>query len=218
MNLSRKKKHAHPVELYTRRKPFNPQRKRGVHKRYRSTFWLKFKEFLWPSMGMKAWGYWAWLRLVRQADSPHHIAFGVALGVWISFCPLIGTHTFIALFLIWLLGGSFLAAFVGLFFGNPWTFPLIWAANYRVGTMLLGLKATKVHIDLTALSWAEIWRNLESIGHTWLWPTMVGGAVLGLPFALLFYIVVYINIQLWTERRKQRKAIERARFEKEHNL
>lgn len=215
MNLSRKKK---SVDTYARRRPFNPQRVRGLPKAHRIGAWQKVREYLWPSMGIKAWFYWAWLRLVRQADSPQHIALGVALGVWISFFPIIGTHTFIALALCWLFRASFLAAFVGLFFGNPWTFPLIWALSYRVGTWLLGWHPTRVKIDLTALSFAEIWHNIQSIGHTWLLPTMLGGFVLGLPFAVAFYMAVHANIGLWLRRRKARMAVERARFEREHGL
>lgn len=159
-------------------------------------------EYLWPSMGLRRWLRWVALSLLRQAHKPHAVALGVAIGVWTAFFPILGTHMIIAAFFCWLLGANFLAAVLGTWFGNPWSYPLMWAFSHHLGRKLLGLPP--VHHAFhhpPVVDVAYLVQNLEVVTKQFLWPTAVGGALLGLPFAFAFYLIVLWQLQLWRRRR-----------------
>ena len=63
-------------------------------------------------MGMRAFGRWILLKLLRLADDPYKVSMGVGIGTWVNFVPVPGTHTLICLAVCWLLRGSFIAAFI----------------------------------------------------------------------------------------------------------
>lgn len=89
-------------------------------------------------MGFKRTFVYIKHRLVRLADSSHAIAKGLASGACVSFTPLVGVHFIQALILAWIIRGNYLAAVIGTFVGNPWTFPPMWFAAYKLGVVLFG--------------------------------------------------------------------------------
>jgi uncharacterized protein len=99
----------------------------------------KLRELLWPSMGMKRLMVYYRHRMGRLPGTPEFIARGMALGVAISFTPLVGLHMFIGAGLCVLLRASLLAMVLGTFIGgNLWTLPVIWIASYNLGGVMLG--------------------------------------------------------------------------------
>lgn len=95
------------------------------------------KELFWPSIGwMRAFRYYR-LRITRLSDSTYRIAAGLAAGASMSFTPFLGVHFIGALGIAWLVRGNYLAALIGTFFGNPWTFPFLFLTSYQVGIFLL---------------------------------------------------------------------------------
>ena len=77
-------------------------------------------------------------RILRLRATPHAIAAGVAAGVFAAFLPFLGFHILIAAALAWLIRGNILAAALGTAaVGNPLSFPLMWAATYAGGRVLL---------------------------------------------------------------------------------
>ena len=87
-------------------------------------------------MGFKRTFIYIKHRLVRLRDTTHSIAVGMASGACMSFTPLVGIHFVQSLILTWLLRGNYLGAIIGTFVGNPWTFPLMWYAAYKLGIVL----------------------------------------------------------------------------------
>src|SRR5690606_12123881 len=79
-------------------------------------------------------------RVLRLSASPHAIAAGFAAGVFASITPFVGLHFFLAGVIAWVTGGNLVASALGTAFGNPITFPLIWAGTYRLGRWILGLR------------------------------------------------------------------------------
>ncbi len=77
-------------------------------------------------------------RILRITASPHAIAAGVAAGVFTSFTPFMGLHFLVAFVLAFVLRGNMIASALGTFFGNPLSFPLIWAATFSTGNFVLG--------------------------------------------------------------------------------
>lgn len=65
------------------------------------------------------------------------IAVGAAWGIAVSFTPFIGLHLLVGLFMAYLCRGNVLACLFGTFVGNPWTFPLFFYLDYRLGAFIV---------------------------------------------------------------------------------
>lgn len=80
-------------------------------------------------------------RVARLPGTPGSIAAGVSFGVAVSFTPFLGLHMVLAVALAWLTRANVIAAALGTFFGNPWTFVVIWPLTYQTGVWLMGTDA-----------------------------------------------------------------------------
>lgn len=190
-------------------RPWRPNRKRGVHKHRRQGRWAHLKELLWPSMGLMAWFRWVWLVLLRQAEDPHHVALGFAFGTWVSFFPILGTHMPLSFLMCWVFRGSYLAAFGGMFVGNTWTFPLIWSMDYKLGIWLLGWRDGAHKLNLGDMSLSHMIDNIETIGKLWLFPTAVGGLLLGVVAGGIAYELIRVNVLLWHKRKAALRLLKK---------
>lgn len=175
-----------------RRQPLSPYR--------------RLRGWLWPYIGWRRAGRYLLMRIQRMPGTPHSIAAGFAAGAAVSFTPFLGAHFVMAFALAWLTRGNMLAAALGTLFGNPWTFPLIFAATYELGCFLLGMEPHGLrhlaHLDLQML--------LERVRHL-LWPMIVGSVPLGLLAWLATYLVfIRIVAGLQERRRRRREARLRA--------
>lgn len=165
-------------------------------RRYPRTDWQNIREFFWPSIGWKRALSYNWHRLIRLSDPPERIAAGMATGVAVSFSPLVGTHFIQAFIVCRLLRANIVAAVLGTMFGNPWTFPFLWAGGAAFGLFLfdvLGLTAYPTgHI---AYNLPGLWALIKADPAMLFWPWLVGGTICGViiwPFAymLSFRIVL----------------------------
>lgn len=151
-------------------------------------------------------GYYR-LKVMRIGGSPHAVAAGVAVGVLSAWTPFLGFHVLFAIPIAWLLGGSMIAAAIGTTFANPLTCPIIWPLTWEVGQFMLGAEPTSRHIDLEALfahlDLSQLWRPV-------LEPMLVGSLPLGLACALFFYVLTYLAVRGFRNRRISRLT-ERAR-------
>lgn len=184
-------------------KVWRPTRKRGVHESHRHGLAQNLREFVWPTMGIVAFGRWMALKLLRQANRPHYVALGAALGVMTGFFPILGTHTLIMAGLCFSLRASFVAAMLGSMIANPWTIGPMWAASFHLGRKILGMGPGSAQaIDhLNGMGWGTILGRLDVLlGHVIL-PTVVGGIFLGGPLAVLVYVIVY-----WRLRRRRARS------------
>lgn len=169
-----------------------------VFARRRKLAWAeRVRDLLWPYIGWRRAGRYLLMRIQRLPGTPHSIAAGLACGIAVSFMPLLGLHFVLAFALAWLCGGNMLAAALGTLAGNPWTFPLMFAASYRVGCWLLGQKA----YSITALGFEGLVDNLWAF----FWPMLVGS----LPVAIVAWVVSYLllvrPIAAFQERRRRRR-------------
>jgi len=76
---------------------------------------------LWPRHSWSRSAKYVSKRVLRLTASPHAI----------------GLHFIIAFVVAYIIAGNFLAAASGTFFGNPITFPFIWASTYNLGNFIL---------------------------------------------------------------------------------
>ena len=117
-------------------------------------------------------------QLLQIEDTPHRIALSFGIGVWISFFPIWGIHTAMALGLAFALRLSRAAMVVGAWVNNPWTALPFYSAGTLLGCWLLGVP---FEVELT-LDWEVL--------RPYLWPFIVGNTVVGVVGGVLGYVVL----------------------------
>lgn len=186
------------------------------------SYWEWFVEGIFPRSGWRRVLYYVRHRLQRLPDSPHRIALGFSLGVFVCFTPVFGLHIILAIVLSLILRANVMAAIIGTFFGNPVTFPLIAGFSYRLGWFLLG-KGEKEPVWHTIQAgfndaFASLWRNFKTMftadtadwtGLHNFWesvflPYAVGGFMPGFVIAVLFYLGLRPLVHAYQKRRKGR--------------
>lgn len=159
------------------------------------------------------WKRWAYirqfklnfLRFIRMREAPDEIAKGLALGVFIGMTPTMGVQMIIAVFLAMLLRENKLAAALGVWVSNPLTAPFLYALQYELGRVILGMERARLPRELTF----EIFQDL---GRGVLLPLCLGSLIIGLLSAALAYAVTLRlipvvrtwHIPRWPRPRKKR--------------
>jgi len=188
----------------------------------------QMRAFIWPERGFRRLFSYLFQRIIRLPGSPASIASGFAAGVAASFTPFLGLHFILAAALAMLFRGNVLASAIGTFFGNPWTFILIWLADYEVGLGIIRSlnygadlhvlsieelgeimgNALKFMSFSGAISWAEMSRDLEQV----FMPLLIGGTVLGAVAGLISFLITLWVVKGWRLHRARRleKALARA--------
>lgn len=128
------------------------------------------------------------LELFRSHSSPHGIALGVAIGVFIAILPLYGLHTVLVVVAALLVRPANKAAiFLGTNISLPPTLPFITWAGYEVGKFIF-----KGQID--ALKWSDFKNiNLEMILHHYR-PLFFGSLILGIICSIVSYFLTYFIV------------------------
>lgn len=148
------------------------------------------------------------------------MAAGVAAGALASFTPFVGFHFIIAFFIAFFIGGNMLAAALGTSVGNPLTFPFMWTANFKVGSLILDGKVTKgaqktmmaefrgnvLHADSFWAGTKNLWEIMTGdIG----WPLLVGSIPNGLIAGVLIYFITRYAVRIYQNGRKRRLEARR---------
>lgn len=138
-------------------------------------------------------------RVLHIDDTPHKVALGVALGLFIGWTPLIGVHIFLAIFFSVLLRANKFAALVSIWVSNVFTYLVIFYPSYLFGRFLFNLFGShnplthKQILDslnrlfapqnmisgfYTKEYWSHLWFLLKSVGpELWVGCVTVGGFV-----------------------------------------
>ncbi|PJB71306.1 MAG: DUF2062 domain-containing protein [Alphaproteobacteria bacterium CG_4_9_14_3_um_filter_47_13] len=167
-------------------------------------FFKKVKEVLWPSQGWRRTFRYYRHRIFRTGDTTYKIAAGLALGMALSFVPLLGTHLLQAAFFGFLMRTSFIAAFLGTALGNPWTFPFLFWLAYKVGSFLmislgwtdLATLPDFMNRDYFASQPMAFMHYLLDYPLQLFLPMLLGGYVCALLFWPLAYGVLYYPVKL----------------------
>jgi uncharacterized protein (DUF2062 family) len=192
----------------------------------------QIRSVVWPERGFRRLFSYLFQRVVRLPGTSASIAIGVASGVAVSFTPFVGLHFLIAALLAILMRGNVLASAIGTFFGNPWTFLLIWVSDYRLGLWLMSVTgyADQIHVlnfnelvnVMTTVmhfftfsdhaSWQDVMLSLEQV----FLPMAIGGTVLAILAWLLSFLVTYYVLEVWRAHRVKRlaKAFQNAKTRK----
>ena len=171
-------------------------------RRVKATTWERFRTGLWPRVSWRRSGNYYLKRTLRLSGTPHAIASGTAIGAGVSITPFVGFHFLITFGLAWLLRGNLIAGAIGTCFGNPLTFPFIWAATYEVGHFILRGRnidaPPRLTSELASKSIEQIWPLIK--------PMLVGSIPLGLAAGCVIYFIVYKAVRTYQDARRDRLA------------
>ena len=121
----------------------------------------RIRVWLWPRRSWSRSLRYVLYRIVRLRTNPHALALGCAAGVFAACTPLIGGQMVLATLLAYALRANVPAAILATFFGNPLSWPVIWAATYVAGAHMIG--------DGAAASVGELHSRVDL-----LWDAMLG--------------------------------------------
>ena len=188
---------------------------------------------LFPKKGWRRAFEYVVHRIKRLPDTPHKIALGFACGVFVSFSPLFGFHFIYAGLCALLLRGNVLAALLGTFVGNPFTFPLIAAISLHVGGDVMGLG--RAGTDFAGIQ-SAMWNGITGLWHSvlslvWLsearwdevgrffsrvfFPYLAGGAFPGIVAGGITYWVARPLVGAYQARRRAKFLQRRTAFQAE---
>ena len=157
----------------------------------------------WPSMGWQRYGRMLWLRLKRISvqSSSESVAAGLSFGWFISFNPLLGTHTLWAFICSMIFGFNFVASVIGSLVGNIWTFPILLWISYEAGVFVLTLLNMMPE---------------ENVGNT-LYIMMVGWLVTGPISFVVSYPLYYYLVKSVKRAYRRAKELKEKTAEKDNN-
>ena len=134
---------------------------------------------------MRRWFRRYYQKFISLEGAPKAIALGFAVGTFVSFNPVLGTHTILALLIASIfrmhLGAMLLGTWVG---SNPITIAPAWAGQFFLGKWLL----RQPELVLPAKSWN--FDHIMDLGWGVLISLLLGGAIIGATCAVLSYPAV----------------------------
>ena len=130
--------------------------------------------------------------VLKLQTSPHSIAFGFALGSFISILPTPGINILLGIGLIAVFPRiSKISLFAGLFFWNPLFTLIIYPLSYQLGDLLFGASPViKYNI--------EFWDSLYNFSRRFL----VGIIVVATVLSAASYFVVRIIAEVYSRKKK----------------
>jgi hypothetical protein len=142
-------------------------------------------------------------QVLHLQESPHRTALAFALGVFITFSPIYGTHLALAGLCAWLFRLNAVALFAGVFVNNPWTLVPSLGATLWLGCWLTGVPT------VPTLGWHDLSAR-AILDQVWPYavPFLVGGFVLCTLAALASYPVAYWLIVRYRGRRTAHQTSE----------
>ena len=138
-----------------------------------------------------------YLRVIRMKASAHSIALGMAVGVFVGFLPIIPFQTIGAVALAFLVRANKITAALGTWVSNPVNMIPFYSMLFFVGQLVLPFSEVSFVINAEQL---ELEKMLE---HGWqvVLVMIVGGVILGIPSALIAYVITLRAVLAYRRRR-----------------
>ena len=173
----------------------------------------RVRSIVWPARGFRRLFSYLIQRIKRMPGSTLSIATGAAWGAAVSFTPFLGLHLLVGMMLAYLTRGNLLACLFATFIGNPWTFPLFFYLDYRLGAFIItefGGTVNSIGGTLPAFMNAFIADPAALIGSLFM-PIIVGCLVLGTIAWFAGFGFTYWAVDGWRRHRAKRLAAARLR-------
>ncbi len=128
--------------------------------------------------------------LLHVEDSPNRVALAFGIGLFISFFPLLGIHTGLALGIAIVFRLSRVAILTGAWVNNPWTLAPMYTAGTLLGCAMLGVSPEGfAEIDWSLHGRAFYTALYEGL-RPYILPFVVGNLAAGVVAGGLGYIVL----------------------------
>ncbi len=149
-----------------------------------------------------------WLRkIVSLEDTPHSIALGTSIGVFVAMTPTVGIQMIVVLLIAALCKPFFrfnrVAGLIAVYVSNPvTTLPIYWF-NYWIGTFFISGNVTRADLAeaLQYDSFADWCRSVFRLLFEFGWPLVIGSVLVGLICAIPSYPLIK-----WLAGAMQRKT------------
>ena len=165
-------------------------------------------------MNIARTGKYYFLKLLRLRGTPHSIAMGAAIGVFIGLTPTIPFHTITILAIAVVTRTSVIAALItSVIVCNPLTYIPIYYLSLVLGNLVtpftLNWDKLKGVLDvvLSDGSLETRIKPLLSLGYEATVVMMVGGTVLALPFAIFTYYAFLFLVVSYRRKRRQKQVL-----------
>lgn len=137
-------------------------------------------------------------RLLRLNNSPHEIALGVAIGVFIGVTPLYGLHTLMVIAAAFFVKRvNKIAMLLGTSISTTPTVPLITWAGYSLGRLILGDHYPPLVWEMFKDIFHNGFQGAYQMIRSLYAPLFLGSVVLGMFLAPVFYFLVFRAVLYW---------------------
>ena len=169
-----------------------------------------------------------WLRkIVRLDDSPHSIATGTAIGMFVAMLPIYGFQMITGAAIAAVARVNKLAAALSAWITNPLTIPPFLYFQYHLGRLVAGSRQVgNVWPKLEAVGAAtgrlslldlkntsrEVFAAARALGWEVLWPTLIGSLISGVALGLAAYPLAFRAALWYRRKRDERRARRRGRL------
>ncbi len=140
-----------------------------------------------------------YLRFIRLRGTPHSLALGSAIGVFIGITPTIPFHTIVIFFLSIVSRSSFIAGLISSWVVcNPLTYIPQYYLSLRIGNLVTPYDLSwnqiqsVVEVVLSDVSFTIRMKALLNVSYEAIIVMILGGTLLALPFALASYYISYL--------------------------
>jgi uncharacterized protein len=154
--------------------------------------------------------------IARQKDTPHKIALGLALGIFVGILPIMGIQMTVVALLALPLRANIKAALAGVWISNPITFiPMYWG-YYKLGVLFFPSRfvswdAFIGRVTQTGgISWSSLGKSLArllDLGVDILIPMWTGATILAVAFSIPTYFITKKTVTAYRARSKKQPKI-----------
>lgn len=149
------------------------------------------------------WSWGAFKRMIHSRSTPHQIALGAAIGIFVAWTPTIGFQMALAVPICLFLKANPLASIPPVWITNPVTAVPIYGFNYRVGRFILGGPSfqefgRQMRDVFNAMRTDGVWMSLQhllQVGEEVFWPLVIGSVIVGLLLAVTAYPAAYFLVR-----------------------
>ena len=146
-------------------------------------------------------------------DSPHRIAWGVAIGTFVAYLPIVGIQMVIGALLCKIMRANILASIPMAWITNPLTIVPIYYLLYVFGGLFTNDSMTYAEMEIIVgsineagvFTWNGLTITIDLFGNIF-WPILIGGVIVGLVNGALFYAIVLKIVSVYQLRRSNRRA------------
>lgn len=151
-------------------------------------------------------------------DTPHRVAFGIAIGTFVAYQPIVGVQMILGVFLALAFRANVTATLPPAWITNPLTIVPIYMGLHWLGNLFVGgpgLRWSQLREALQQINtvrseqglWSSLVFGFNEFMTTIIYPMAIGGAIVGVLNALLFYYLTYKAISAY-QHRKMLKRLE----------